>query len=52
MNETGKVVQLTSPARGGNRNKTANRFNNFRQREYDYDRLEQELLNAQNVETV
>ena len=43
-----KIRRIASAGKGtGTRTKTTNRFNNFRQRDYDYDRLEQELLKAQ-----
>lgn len=48
VNENSKVLQLTGSSRpNAGRTKTGNRFNNFRQREYDYDSLEQRLLKAQ-----
>ena len=43
-----KIRRIASAGKGpGARSKSANRFNNFRQRDYDYDQLEQELLKAQ-----
>jgi len=50
-----KIRSLASAPRQKNRSRTGNRFNNFQQRDYDYDKLEKELLKAQtgsNAETV